>query len=392
MKSLSIDKILVDNQVLGEELTKDILSKFNSAMIEEVSSDNVNFENISVARGKSILYITNYKGKFCKPSPGTSQDYICCNYHIINETTGCPIDCAYCILQGYMNSRVLTVYANYKQIFKEFDEMISMFPNRLLRIGTGELADSLALEEITGISRKLIPYFELKKNILFELKTKTNHIAFLSRFSKKLKNLVVSWSLNPPEIIDNIEFKSDLLSDRMAAAEKVQAIGLKLGFHFDPIVYHDNWRQNYQNLINELFKRIDHRNIVWISLGGLRFPPSLKEIILERFPKTSITRAEQIIGIDQKLRYFKPIRLEMFKEIYSLIRSHSENVFIYFCMENKNIWQKTMGSSPESTNHLDYLFAESLYERFPEMNFIKPDLKYYLDLEGMHDPDYQKNL
>ena len=392
MNSLSITKILIYDKVLNENFTREILSKFNSSIVEKVSTETVNFENISIAKGKFILYITNYKGKFCKPCPGTSQDYICCNYYVINETTCCPIDCAYCILQSYMNSRVLTVYANYEQIFKEFDEMMQNYPNRIIRIGTGELADSLALEDITGISTKLIPYFESQKNVLFEVKTKTNHINFLNQFSQKLSNLVVSWSMNPTELIDNIEFKSDSIMDRLDAAKKVQDLDIKLAFHFDPIVYHDNWYHNYQNLIDALFKKIDPQNIVWISLGGLRFPPSLKEIIRERFPKTSIIRGEQIVGTDQKLRYFKPLRLEMFRKIYSLIRSYSEDVFVYFCMENKDVWQKTMGYSPDSTNHLDYLFAQSLYERFPEMKFIRPDLKYYLDLDGMHNSEYQRRL
>ncbi|HEM49271.1 MAG TPA: hypothetical protein ENO27_03575 [Caldithrix sp.] len=392
MKSLHIKKVLVDRAVVEENFTQEIVSKYDPSIIEVIDADKIDFGNTSIAQGKSILFITNYKGNFCKPCPGTSQNYICCNYHVINETTGCPIDCAYCILQSYMNSRILTVYANYSKIFDEFDELRNTYPNRLFRIGTGELADSLALEEISGISQKLIPYFESKKNVLFEIKTKTDHVSFLDHTSGPMNNLVISWSINPAEIIDNIEFKSDSINDRLAAAVKVQSKGIKLAFHFDPIVHHKNWQENYLNLVDLLFHKIKAKNIVWISLGALRFPPSLKETIRSRFPGISIIRDEQIIGIDQKLRYFKPIRLEMFREIYSRIRAHSEDVFVYFCMESKDIWQKVMGYSPESTNHLDYLFAESLYRRFPEMRFSKPDIEYYLAMQNKHDHAYQIRL
>jgi len=392
VKKLSLNRVFIDLDVKDKSFTKDILSRLNPSNIEYVKDGSVNFDNIQIARGKSILYITNYKGKFCKPCPGTSRDYICCNYYVINETTGCPIDCVYCILQSYMNSRVLTVYANYKQIFKEFDELVQMYPKRILRIGTGELADSLALENITGISAKLIPYFESKKNVLFELKTKTDHVDFLEPFSGKIGNLVISWSLNPQQVIDNIEFKSDSLQNRLKAAMNAQEMGFKLAFHFDPIVHHENWETNYSDLIDLLFSNIDPSNIVWISLGGLRFPPSLKAIIRERFPSTSIIRDEQITGHDQKLRYFKPLRQQMFSNIYSKIRSYSKEVFVYFCMENKDTWEKTMGFTPHSTNHLDFLFADGLYKRFPDMNFTKPDLNYYLQFESVHDHNYQINL
>lgn len=392
MKFLHIKKVLVDNTVKNEIFTQEVLSKFDKSLIEFINEKDLSPYQSSITKGKSNLFITKYKGRFCKPCPGTSQDYICCNYHVINETTGCPIDCAYCILQSYMNSRLLTIYANYENIFSEMDELLNKYPRRLIRIGTGELTDSLALEDITGISTKLIPYFESRKNVLFELKTKTNHLEFIKKFSGELKNLVISWSVNPQELIDNIEFKSDSLSSRLHAAQFIQNRDIKIGFHFDPIIYHDNWFNNYRNLISTIFKTIDARNIAWISLGGLRFPPSLKETIQDRFPENPIIRGEQIIGVDQKLRYFKPVRLEMFKEIYSQIRLHSKEVFVYFCMESKDVWKKVMGYAPDSSNHLDYLFAKSLYERFPDMSFLEPELGYYLNLESTHNHYYQKLL
>jgi hypothetical protein len=61
-------------------------------------------------------------------------------------------------------------------------------------------------------------------------------------------------------------------------------------------------------------------------------------------------------------------------------------------MESKDVWQKTMGFAPISTNHLDYLFALSLYDRFPEMNFTEPIQQDYLDYQSKHDHDYQSKI
>ena len=392
MTNLKIRKLLIDQEVINSDFTKEILNKLQHLPVSIVSTDALNLDEVSIAEGKSTLLITKYKGQFCKPCPGTSQDYICCNYQVINEMTGCPIDCAYCILQSYMTSRVLTVYTNYQKIFEEIDDLLDKHPCKIFRIGTGELADSLALEEITGITERLATFFENKKNVLFEVKTKTNHIKFLEDLKVRTSNLVLAWSINTPQVIDNIEVKSDSLNIRLAAAKKAQEMGYKLAFHLDPIVHHDNWQENYQALIDDLFKKIDPNNIVWISMGGLRFPPDLKDTIRERFPKQTIIRDEQVLGIDQKLRYFKPLRVDMFKKIFTSIRSYSEDLFIYFCMESKDVWQKTMGFAPISTNHLDYLFALSLYDRFPEMNFTEPIQQDYLDYQSKHDHDYQSKM
>lgn len=392
MKKIIIKKIYIDRDVINTEFTKNILQSLPNVPVINTTSNPEIFTSFTISEGKQILFITNYKGNFCKPCPATSQDYICCNYHVINETTGCPLDCIYCILQGYMNSKVLTVYANYQNIFREFDALSSKYSNRIIRIGTGELADSIALEEYTNISSFLIPYFESKHNVFFEFKTKTNHIKLLNKFAHKTNNLVLSWSLNPDQLIDNMELKAASLTERINSAQLAQKMGFKLSFHFDPIIQHDNWRDNYNHVIDSLFSKIKAQNIVWISMGGLRFPPALKQIIKERFPKTPIIRSEQITGNDQKIRYFKPLRLEMFKYLYNRIRSHSKEVFVYFCMENKDVWEKTMGYCPINSNHLDYLFAESLCKQFPEMGFTKPAFDYYQNIKSKHDPEYQSGL
>ena len=388
MKPVKINKIYIDEQVKDHPFTKNIVKNLSGIPVEITIMP----PTASIAQGKQIIYITNYKGDFCKPCPGTSEEYLCCNYQIINETTGCPLDCSYCILQGYMDSSVLTVYANYEKIFSEFDRFYEKYPRRIIRIGTGELADSLALENFTNISSLLIPYFKKRKGVFFELKTKTNTIGFLNPFAHKMENLVLSWSLNTPQAIERAEFKTSSLDERLAAAREAQEMGFKLSFHFDPIVHHDNWEENYSFVIDKLFSTVDSKKIVWISLGGLRMPPDLKPIIKERFPETGIIRDEQIIAKDRKLRYFKPLRYKMFKHIYNTIRKYSEDVFVYFCMEDKDIWQKVMGFSPVNTNHVDFLFAESLYKRFPEMNLPKPDYDYYQQLESIHDPEYEKSI
>jgi spore photoproduct lyase len=388
MKKITIKKIYVDEQVKDRSFTKKILSNLPNIEIEITRTA----PQVSIAKGKQILYITNYKGDFCKPCPGTSQEYLCCNYQVINETTGCPLDCAYCILQGFLDSSVLTVYANYEKIFEEFDRFQRKNSRRIIRIGTGELADSIALEPFTNISSLLIPYFRNKKGVFFELKTKTDTIDFLKPFAHKADNLVLSWSLNTTQSIEQVEFNTASLDERLQAARRAQDMGFKLSFHFDPIIHHENWKRNYSYVLERLFSAVDHKKIVWISLGALRMPPDLKPLIKERFPETGIIRDEQIIAKDRKLRYFKPLRVEMFRHLYNTIRSYSADLFVYFCMEDKDVWQKVMGFSPQNTNHVDFLFAESLYKRFPEMPLPKPNFDYYQQLESIHDPLYEKEL
>jgi len=144
------------------------------------------------------------------------------------------------------------------------------------------------------------------------------------------------------------------------------------------------WGEKYDALLDALTRRIPENEVMWISLGSLRFSPSLKKIIEDRFPKTGITTAEFVKGLDGKMRYFRPERVRLYRHIYAGIRKRWKNVFIYFCMENKPVWQDVMGYAPEHNGHLDFLFHESISKRFPDLELQKAELNRYAN------PDTQR--
>jgi hypothetical protein len=106
-------------------------------------------------------------------------------------------------------------------------------PERSFRIGTGELADSLALDPLTGLSRHLVPFFAARANATLELKTKTDNVGELLDLDPRGR-VVVSWSVNAPAIVAAEEHGTASLAERLSAARRVQEAGYRLGFHFDP--------------------------------------------------------------------------------------------------------------------------------------------------------------
>ena len=78
------------------------------------------------------------------------------------------------------------------------------------------------------------------------------------------------------------------------------------------------------------------------------------------------------------MRYPKPLRLDMYRSIYQALHKYGgKQLFIYFCMESEEIWERVMGWSPESNEHLDYLFAKNLYHQFPGLMNSEPERKVY---------------
>jgi len=350
-------KIYIEEGSLDYPLTKKILDNLNQVPKEIIRDPQKLLQKLQnskdmIGEGKKYLFIAKQRGSFVKPCPCTPH-YLGCNYYIINLILNCPLDCSYCILQDYLSHTFITVFVNLEDMWRELDIFLEKRKQKFLRIGTGELGDSLVLDHITENSKDLISYFRGKEKAFLELKTKTVEINNILKL-EPAENVVISWSLNSFKVAQEEEKGAPGVEERIDAAWRVSEKGFKLGFHFDPIVRYSGWEEDYAGVIKILLNTVDPLKISWISLGSLRFPPSLKPLIKERFPHTKIIYDEFIKGKDGKLRYFKPLRLELYQKIVKLIKSWGgDRIPLYFCMESEEIWKKAMNRLPRGKESVE---------------------------------------
>jgi len=317
--------------------------------------DEVSTAKDPVKKGKSVLFLTRNKGSFVKSCPGT-RFYTCCGYKILHIGTFCHLDCAYCILQSYFHPPVMQYFVNHRDLLKDLNDVFAQ--NQIQRIGTGEFTDSLIWELWTDLSDRLVPAFAAQSRSVLELKTKTTAIDSLQHLHHNRKT-VVAWSVNSRRIIAQEERRTSSLTARLKAAAKCASWGYPLAFHFDPIVIYNGAEADYAQTVKQIFSHVSPDQIVWISLGTFRFMPSLKPLIQKRFPNSRIINGEFIAGLDGKMRYFKPLRIEIYREIVACIRRFAPRVCIYFCMEDDEIWQKTLGFLPSDRGGLPKMLDEA---------------------------------
>jgi spore photoproduct lyase len=339
LKNYLPKKILIDKEVWDLAYTQEILKRLSNIPQKVVSKKEIRGSIFD----KDVLFLTQNKGRFFRPCPCTNKNYyLSCEYYILEVGTNCAFNCSYCILQSYLNQPFIQVYTNLDDLFAELDRIKSGF----YRIGTGELTDSLFLDHLTHLSRYLVPYFAKRDNLILELKTKSTVIENLKDLEHR-RHTVVSWSLNAPEIAEKEEHGAPSIEERIKAAKRCQEWGYLLGFHFDPIIYYPDWEKGYRATIEMLFSYINPCQIAWISLGAFRFMPSLKGTIQRRFPQSKIIYGEFIPALDGKRRYFKPIRIHVYKKMLKWIRDFSPDVLVYLCMERPEIWEKVFGFVPK---------------------------------------------
>jgi spore photoproduct lyase len=362
LKRILIDKCFIDpglpnyqyspivNSIQEKSTTKmEIIDKAEDIIDEYRHKAN------HIYQGKEILLVYPFKGRFIHICPG-SGGMKCCHYFIINIGLNCLFDCHYCFLQTYLQNPLTTCFANWQDLKVELDRRLKN-NNIHFRIGSGEYTDSMVLDSITGISNLLIKDFAKRKNCTLELKTKSANVDHILNIDHNGRT-VMAWSLNPDSLIKEIEFYTPSLNERLKAAKKAQEAGYKLAFHFDPIVYYDNWQQEYKALIEKLLAIIEPDNIAWISLGTFRYSQGLKEIIQKRFPEDNLTRAEMVRCRDTKMRYVRKIRQDMYTKMKTWLEDNDSNIFTYICMDTKEVWQSVYGFDPGSRKKLDSLFEK----------------------------------
>ncbi|MGH7773456.1 MAG: radical SAM protein [Candidatus Binatia bacterium] len=305
----------------------------------------------AMGEGKRQLLLMRHKGDFLKKCPG-SEGQVCCNYFVINFASNCPMECSYCYLQDYLaHNPLLKVYSNVNDLLEEAHQLLSKHRRFFFRIGTGEITDSLALDPYVGYSAEIVPFFAAQTNALLELKTKSDRVEGLLGLDPKGR-VVVSWSMNPQRVIDADEHLTASFDERLMAARRCQEAGYRLGFHFDPMIEYAGWEKDYQEMVERIFAAVDYRRIAWLSMGVLRNTPSLKRIMRQRFPSTRLLSGEQVFCPDGKMRYFHPLRVSMYRKMLRWIRNASPTVFVYLCMESKEVWEQVFGFAPSCEKEL----------------------------------------
>ena len=357
---MELERVYIDRSVANLPETRAVRSRI-SAPVEMVDGPAAVYAAINeaadpVGQGKRNLLLTANHGPFIRPCPGT-RSYRCCGYRILNIARFCTLDCSYCILQAYFHPPVLQYYVNQAEMFAELTELFR-HSGRISRIGTGEFTDSSIWEACTDLNARLVSAFSEQNRAVLEIKTKTTNIESLRQTPHNRKT-IAAWSLNTPTVVAGEERGAPPVSERLRAAAACESWGYPLAFHFDPMVLYEGCEAEYRAVVEQLLTTVSPDNIVWISLGSFRFMPQLKPILQQRFADSTIVYGEFISGLDGKMRYFKPLRIRLYRAVIERIREIAPRVTVYFCMEDDEVWEKSLGYAPAEKGGLPRLLDQS---------------------------------
>ncbi len=295
------------------------------------------------SRGQVLFLGTT--SEFVKPFSGKPGDRIVCrNYlKLVPISRGCPYRCAYCYLDFVYRERLpwIKMNLNYDAMLKELAASLSN-ASCPVSFNMGEMLDSLALDHISGLSARLVPFFARQPKGFLMLLTKSSNVAALLSLRHE-GHTVVSWSLNAQDIIDRYEIGTASLRERVEAARSCQEAGYPIRYRFDPLIAGENWRSAYADMIDRTLATTRPENI---TIGSLRFLPGHPKLARQLHGESAagLFQGRFVTGAgDRKRRYPPELRLEMYRFLIDRIRAHCPDMPVALCREIPEIWKALAG-------------------------------------------------
>ena len=279
--------------------------------------------------------------------PVASPNTRCCNLLTLDAVQSCGFDCSYCSIQSFYNQDKIGFDSN----FKDNLENLELDPNETYHIGTGQSSDSLMWGNKEGILDALFAFARKWPNVILEFKTKSNNIKYFLE-NEVPNNIICTWSLNTPTIIENEEHLAASLEQRIEAARKVANKGVLVGFHFHPIVHYENYLTDYNGVYQTLLNSFEAKEVALISFGTLTFIKPVIQKIRSRSFKSKILQMP-MSDANGKASYPLEIKREMFKAAYEAFKPWHKEVYFYLCMEDESLWKEVFGYEYSSNNQME---------------------------------------
>ena len=263
--------------------------------IEKSEIDYSSFPTYRAERGEiSVIDEDSQLGFGRCPCPIDGEKTRCCKLTTLDVITQCAFSCSYCSVQAFYDRMRIKAVSNLRE---KLDAL--HIDDSVWHIGTGQASDSLFLGDDHGILSDLAYFSEKHPNIMIELKSKAYRTDIFKR--KYPRNMVFTWSLNAPTVIEKEERGTASLIKRLECAAAARDNGSLVGFHIHPMVYFKGWDEEYPRVAEEIERRFSPDDIYAISIGTLTFTKAVLKKLRQR-------GAESRVLVERSARDLRMVR------------------------------------------------------------------------------------
>lgn len=246
MKEFIPDAIYYEEGIADYKLGKELLEKYKSIPKFVIDNHN-NIEEMRKKNNKEFPYMkrnliigTRKTHKFV-PNNKISD------YLVPYTSSGCTAMCLYCYLVcNYNKCAYLRLFVNREEMLAKIIKTANESEKELV-FEIGSNSDLILENSITGNLKWTIQNFNTEKGFL-TFPTKFHMVDDILDLPGKEK-IIIRMSVNPKEIIQRVELGTSRLEDRVTSINKLADSGYKVGILIAPVIFVDDWKKLYEELI-----------------------------------------------------------------------------------------------------------------------------------------------
>ncbi len=276
-----------------------------------------------------------------RPNP----EHVCRPQWRIHQGSGCPHQCAYCSLGGYIVSHV-----NTEEYIEKLGELLRNNPWQKTWL-YDDVMDVLTLEPELDTLAPLMRFFESTGDRYLIIHTKSDRVQALIE-SGAPSNTIVAWSLSGSTQSRLLEPVAGTTETRIEAARLCELAGITVRYKFKPIIPVRNWREEAEHAIQLALAETNPDNLSMTVLMWMQVE-ALKECIPESLLDSTYLQAAEDAAADMRESHVAPyppwVREEVYRHCLSAIRAADADIPVTLSTETLDMWKsmrEALGTTP----------------------------------------------
>ena len=305
-------EILYEENIKNYELGRELLEKYKDIPMKIIENHNNipemrNKQNSEFVDIKKNLIIGIRKTHNFVPNHKTSD------FLVPYTSSGCTAMCMYCYLVcNYNKCAYLRLFVNREEMLDKIIRTANK-SEKELTFEIGSNSDLILENTITQNLEWTIPKFAENNRGYLTFPTKFDVVEPILNLNHNGR-VIVRMSVNPSKIIQRVEFGTSNLENRVKAINKLKKAGYKIGILIAPIIFIDNWEEEYEKLIIYLSENLSDevKKEAFFELIFMTYSYVHKMINQEAFPNAiKLFDQEKMTGRGKgKYAYKEQIRKE----------------------------------------------------------------------------------
>lgn len=244
-------KVYYEPDIENYELGKILQNKYKKLEWIPIENHN-NIEelrknpNTAFREMKHYLIIGTRKTHQYRPNE-KSSDFL-----VPFTSSGCSAMCLYCYLVcNYNKCSYMRIFVNREKMMEKLIRT-ALKSEKELTFEIGSNSDLVLENTITSNLPWIIEEFGKQEKGYITFPTKFSMVEPILNLNHRGRT-IVRVSLNPVEIITEVELGTSSLEKRLEALNKLYESGYQVGILIAPVIFMDNWQQMYQRLIKQIW-------------------------------------------------------------------------------------------------------------------------------------------